>query len=518
MRNTEELKTDIKIDMPKPQELKVSDYLCFIPVEESVNENGEKDLISIGWNRFYPSVFILNNQARHILDMIRIGQFPETSTPDETKELNQFLEALKQYRFVYEGDSDPSRNDFIQMVEKALEEPARMAEEFYREKLDYKDLKIVSDECNLSCSYCINRYQNEPTCQFLAGNAKMKELDKLKLINRCIDQFMARKVSQGAEKVEIFFNGGEILLEWHTIKHIVQRLARKFKKIKAVYEMNTNLTLLTEEMARFFHEHEFKLHISIDGYRDSHNRTRKFRNGTGSFDTVIEKVKMFREIGENKPHILSAYQGTLDFLDNFHPGEVYQMDQYGFNRARLAPNLLNTSEEDAIKKAHLMGQFLELNDRRTFQVMELIFNRCKDKINMEQYRFQFNCQGLSALPKLSLQINISTLGISHLCGFIPSATVHLPDLDYDIYHPKLWNTSYKFIAQRMQTVLDQCMECPLVAICVGGCILSGIDNQNQVNPAACAYQKEMWKIYIKKAYQDNKKSDINNKEMEQNIT
>lgn len=514
MRKTSE----VKINANNAQHLKVSDYLHFLPVEETVDEHGEKDTISIGWNRYFPSVFILNNQARHILEELRRGRLPETGNDEDAEMLSGFIDALKEYRFVFEGDSDPSREDFDRMVREALESPKKMAEEFYRDKKDYSELKIVSDECNLSCSYCVNRYQSEPTCQYLPGNAKIKATDKVKLLNRCLDQFMSRKIANGAEKVEIFFNGGEILLEWDLIRHIVQRIARKYKKIKAEYEMNTNLTLLTEEMAQFFHEHDFKVHISIDGYKESHDKTRIFRNGAGSFDTIIEKVNIFRRLGGDKPHILSAFQGTLDNIEEFRPGDVYRMDNHGFESARLAPNLLNTTEEDGVKKARLMGQFLELNDRRDFQVVELIFNQCKRKINQEKYKFEFNCRGLSALPKMGIEINLSSLCVSHLCGFISAAAAPLADLDHDIYNPKLWDITYKFIKERMEKVLSDCMKCPLVAICAGGCILSGIDNENKINPAACAYQNEMWKIYSQKAYSDNKKSDLNEEKAEHNVT
>jgi radical SAM protein with 4Fe4S-binding SPASM domain len=162
-------------------------------------------------------------------------------------------------------------------------------------------------------------------------------------------------------------------------------------------------------------------------------------------------------------------------------------------------------EEDARKKARIMGEFLQLNASFPFQVTELIFTRAKKKINQQEYQFSFNCPGLSALPRLNIEINLSTLAVSHLCGFIEGATLPIEALGHDIYNPKLWEVSYRFIRERMETMFTHCMECSLIGICAGGCILSGLDRRNCINKAACVYQQEMWKIYVEKAYRDRKK-------------
>jgi radical SAM protein with 4Fe4S-binding SPASM domain len=466
--------------------VKVSEYLHFLPVEKD---------IYVGWNRYFPSIFILNRSALQIFDDIKNQNRKALKS---NKELNQYLEKFKKYKFVFEGKFDPSREDFLRMVQDNLEQPDRMAAQFYKQKQDYEGLKIVNDDCNLNCSYCINRY----SAIFPGPKTKEVNENKLGIINRCIDQFFSRKIENRVYEAKIFFNGGEILIEWELIKKIVRRISGKYKGIKVDYGINTNLTLLTEEMARFFSRHNFRVMISIDGYREAHEKTRKYHDGSGSFDDIIQKVNLFRKY--NKKNSLNVFQGTLEHIEDFQPEEVYNMSRYDFVSARLAPNLLNASEDDARKKAQLMGKFLLLNSGHDFQVTELIFTRSRDKINQEEYRYSFNCRGLCALPRMGIEINLSTLSLSHLCGFIPKAALPFAKLNYDIYNPKLWEASYAFIKERMESLLNHCMECPLIGICAGGCILSGLDNENRLNKAACLYQKEMWEIYVKKAYKDSK--------------
>lgn len=467
------------------KKLKVSKYLHFQRVAND---------IYVGWNRFFPSIFIFNTSALELLDQIR-----DDKPLEPNEEIDSVLKEFKKYKFIYEGEVDPSQQDFFNMVQQHLDELNQRGKNFYQSEEDYSVFKIVNDVCNLNCSYCINTYQ--PPGDTNAG-IKKNFPGKLRIINNCVDQFFARKIKKGIREVSITFNGGEILVDWKIIKNMVQRISEKYPDIKINYEMNTNLTLLTEEMAKFFDRYHFKVNISIDGYKEAHDKTRKYHNSRGSFDDIIKKIELYRKT--NDIDTIKTFQGTIEDIDNFQPEQVYKMEKYGFVTARLAPNLLNCSAEDGKKKAKLMGRFLELNSQHQFQVTELLFTKVKQGINQKEYQFSMNCRGLSGFPKIGFEINITTLSASLLCGFIRQLAVPIKNLNYDIYNPKLWQVSYEFIKERMESMLKNCIECPLLALCRGGCILSGLDTQNRVNKAACAYQQEIWKIYLKKAYKDRK--------------
>ncbi len=462
----------------------------FLPVDN--------DMV-IGWNRYFPSSFILNQTALALLDRIKESQPLPDSDP-----VRNFLVELKKHRFIYEArpsDQDPSRADFVSLVHRKLEDAEHSAYDFYRLKQDYADLKLVNDSCNLCCSYCVGECNASPAHP--RPHRGMSLSARLRTINRCVDQFFSRKLANDVHDTKIFLNGGEILVDWNLIKKIIPRISQKFPSMKIDYQVNTNLTLLTEEIAGFFHRFGFRVHTSIDGYPAAHDRSRVYRSGKGSFADIIKNVELARKY----PNIsgLKVFQGTIENIKDFDPEEVYKMDRFGFVKARLAPNLLNISVEEAREKARLMGRFLVLNTGRSFQVTESMFTRLKNRINQQDYGFDFNCPGLSSLPRLGIEVNLSTLAVSHLCGFIKAAAVPLEDLGFDIYHPKLWEVSSRFLRERMDTLLSRCMECPLTGICAGGCILSGIDRKNRLNPAACAYQQEMWEIYVKKAFRDRKR-------------
>ncbi len=476
----------------------VSEYLHFHPVDDD---------ISIGWNRYFPSVFIINEAALEILDLIRKGKEVE-----EDPEVDAFIEELKKFKFIYEADTDPSRQEFFDLVKQQLGRSQNHLQKVFAGKKGYKSFSISNDECNLGCIYCVNSYKKI----FPPRPVPFKE--KLELANRYLDAFIRDKAKheqakqdqakqdqekQEQEKVDIFFNGGEILLEFPLLKAIVERLLQQYGEINFSFGLNTNLTLMTDEIAEFLTRHKFDISISIDGYSTSHDRTRVYHDGKGSFQDVLKGLEILRKYQGESP--TRSFQGTIQFLDGFEPEEVYRMDQYDLHSARLAPNVLDSNSDDAVEKARLMGRFLELNDKHPFQVTELFFTSAKRVINRDMYAFTFNCQGLSCIPEVGLQLNISSRRLSLMCSYISSVTVPVEEVEDNIYHPRLKEVTEDFIRRRTEALETVCGDCEMVGVCGGGCIYSGLDNQNLLNEGACAYQKEMWRIYTAKAYRDKKK-------------
>ncbi|MCK4765412.1 MAG: hypothetical protein KAW12_24635 [Candidatus Aminicenantes bacterium] len=283
------------------------------------------------------------------------------------------------------------------------------------------------------------------------------------------------------------------------LKSVLERIADKYRDLQIEYTINTNMTLMTEEIARFFNKFNFKVFISIDGYKKAHDKTRKYHDGQGSFEDIIKGIEIYREY--NQDYFIKGFQGTIENIDEFDLQEVYKMDKYGFIEARLAPNLLGVSRKDALKKARLVGRFLDLNPGNRLAATEVYFKNMTKLINKDDYSFFFNCKGLSSYPEISLYLDMTNWRVSHLCSYVPAASLPLEGLGHDIYNPILWKRTETFIEDRIDSLFKNCLECDLAAICRGGCIYTGLDKENTLNESACAYQRELWNIYIKKVYQ-----------------
>lgn len=67
----------------------------------------------------------------------------------------------------------------------------------------------------------------------------------------------------------ISFYGGESLIEYKLIKQVVEYV--RGKNVNINFAMNTNLTLLTEDILDFLIKYQFAITISLDGPKEVHD-------------------------------------------------------------------------------------------------------------------------------------------------------------------------------------------------------------------------------------------------------
>lgn len=160
-------------------------------------------------------------------------------------------------------------------------------------------LLVVTDGCNMSCSYCYGRYGARRNRTDMDGPTARKAVD------------VAARL--GAKQVAFF--GGEPLANLNAIRQFVEYAASEGHTFQ--YGMTTNGTLVTPDIARFCVEHNIRMAVSIDGPQDIHDMTRVYSDGTGTWSDVT------RGIGILKAH------GVLDVLEITHsarhPGNLAEI-------------------------------------------------------------------------------------------------------------------------------------------------------------------------------------------------
>ncbi len=145
----------------------------------------------------------------------------------------------------------------------------------------------VTQQCNLRCDYCAfsGLYEN-----------------KRKHANRRMDFETAKKAmdfyfERNREKREahISFYGGEPLLEFGLVKQCVQYAKQRMKNKTLTFGMTTNGTLLKDDVIQYLDENKFSVAISLDGSKEEHDANRRFINGGGTFDIIIDNVRNIKK-------------------------------------------------------------------------------------------------------------------------------------------------------------------------------------------------------------------------------
>jgi uncharacterized protein len=137
-------------------------------------------------------------------------------------------------------------------------------------------------DCNLKCWYCY------------------ESLQKKSIVNddtlRSIMCFIRNKVlSKELKEITISFFGGEPLLGYHKviwpIIEFTQKMCTENKK-KCYFYFNTNGVLLSQKIVDQLYANGLccAFQVPFDGNEEYHNKTKKYVNGKGTFDKIINNV------------------------------------------------------------------------------------------------------------------------------------------------------------------------------------------------------------------------------------
>lgn len=234
-------------------------------------------------------------------------------------EFKQLLEVEKGTRnfddFVHK-DKFQSRGFLKDNVVEKIEHPELNLLEHYVNHRVHQLVLQVTQKCNLRCDYCVysGAYTNR------THSNKIMSFD---IAKKAMDYLLQH--SDELDEVVIGFYGGEPLLNFELIKECVTYMNTHAEGKKVSYSITTNGTLITPEIAQYLKNNNFNIMISLDGSKKEHDANRKFVNGKGSFEVIMNNL---RNIKEHDPEFLKKisinavinpkndYNSVIKYFDN----------------------------------------------------------------------------------------------------------------------------------------------------------------------------------------------------------
>ena len=144
--------------------------------------------------------------------------------------------------------------------------------------------------CNLDCSYC-----------FFLSKEMLYPGSRFRMADDLLELYVRQLIEAHASSpvVTVAWQGGEPTLMGVEFFRRSVELARQFLQPgqRIEYTIQTNATLLDDEWASLFKEHEFLVGVSIDGPRELHDAYRVNKGGKGSFDQVMHGLGYLRDAG-----------------------------------------------------------------------------------------------------------------------------------------------------------------------------------------------------------------------------
>lgn len=409
-------------------------------------ENGE----IVIYNTFSKAIAILLEEEVCALENIR---------PNSEMEMDiSLLAAFKEQGFIVDDNFDEL--SFLKYFH-------------YQAKFSNEQLHLTvapTLDCNFACPYC---YEN-------ARKGKMSQETQSQLLS-----YIEKKFRNGTKTLDITWYGGEPLLYPEIIDNLASNCRRLAERYSASVGMSlvTNGYLLTKEIIEMLERNKIlSIQITLDGMAGNHNQRRYLRNGEGTFEKIVNNIKLFKDttirvnVRMNVDNInrddYSALKELVDSIEGIeiglYPAAVEKLNERKSERLQYYMSL---DEYDDF----ILGNYTEENicddgldvidNRRYFCAAELEnsyvvdergnFYKCWDEIGRED----------------GICFNVSK----------PDEISHIPVIRYVMDDP---------------FTDSKCCSCKFLPLCFGGCRFQ----KNIIRKSVCNFTDETIKTFIETKY------------------
>ena len=306
---------------------------------------------------------------------------------------------------------------------------------------------IPTLNCPSNCSYCWGSENNSP----------LMDISIIEDINEWLKDFRD-------EDVHFTFHGGEPLLAGYDFYKQALPLLKNDKNHKTEgFSLQSNLWLLTPELAKLLSEYNVNISTSIDGPEKINDHQR----GEGYFKKTMEKVKLAKDEDLNISFVCTFTSYSKEYSDEIY--DFFKDNNYTLKIHAALPSLRGNNADPWALPQEQHGQLLidwlnkYLYDLDKFVVMDLD-HITKSTLRRRGTLCTFNdCMGTT----LAVGHDGSIYPCYRFCGmddYIMGNVKDKPTMD-DLKNSKAWAKLMEF----EEYVDESCGKCKFIKYCRGGC-------------------------------------------------
>jgi radical SAM protein with 4Fe4S-binding SPASM domain len=268
----------------------VSDGLLTFRLSAHVRTISEpRDGRSFVFHSLYGRPLILNAEALNLLHLFRAPRSLQDAAAECDGDPMELLNVFAEHRYIVPVDAD-ERAPLVASKRAHMQAVAR------EETVDRMGLAI-SDLCNFGCGHCIHFQPSTnagATLPLYAGTPAQLHMTTETAI-RCIEQYVSILRRYGQPTGKIHFGNAEPLTNWPVIADVLA-YCDGLAPLTFEFSINTNLSLLSREMALVMKRHNVAIATSLDGTERANDAIRVTRGGQGTYDAIIAKFDLLADI------------------------------------------------------------------------------------------------------------------------------------------------------------------------------------------------------------------------------
>jgi len=340
---------------------------------------------------------------------------------------------------------------------------------------------VLTDECNFQCKYCFVE-------QLIPNNHKNMYMNT-NIAEMAINLFA--QLSNGTKSPSIIFYGGEPLLNVETFEYSLIKISKlkeqgelpKDTKISIV----TNGSCITSEIIDIITSHNVSVSISLDGPQEIHDSARVTYGNKGTYKFAIDAIHKLKNAGIN-PGVsctISKYNyKDLEAINSWLVNDL-EINGLGYNLPHSTPAFPDNEEITRIASKKLTRIY---ESNRKIGVYE---DRMMRKIRsfVQKTIHPYDCAGCGQ------QLVISPDGDVGVChAYLGIKKYFIGQINSLIeFHPEE-NSTFLEWSNRSPLNMADCIGCPALGICGGGCPANADFNNGSIwsiDKEYCSHSKQI---------------------------
>lgn len=197
-------------------------------------------------------------------------------------------------------------------------------------------------ECNLRCKYCFEE-EGFKTPNFSVEKVNNEFVNSYSFIEKFVDGVISYNEFNGCRTSEFIFHGGEPLLIYPSNLEKIFTYIKKY--CHTVISIQTNGTIINDEIIKLLKKYQVTVGVSIDGYQKTHDENRITNSGRGTHELVMRNINLLKS---NQIHVGAL--ATITHSCAIDPKGFYEFYRdnnlnFSFNACYCSPSSCNQNNK-----------------------------------------------------------------------------------------------------------------------------------------------------------------------------
>lgn len=336
---------------------------------------------------------------------------------------------------------------------------------------------MISEACNFGCKHCLHK------CSIQTGITHgQKKIMKWETAKLAIDKYASMMKKWNIKNLSIHFGSAEPLLNWKVLQKSVEYI--RSLDANANLAVNTNLSLLTQAMAKFLRDNKVYISTSLDGPPQGNDAIRTFSNGSGTYDAIIAKFKMLSDIG----YPLDGFSVTINDLnfESVNSDFIKWAKNCGFQGIATDIDLINIknsqrSVDDCVCKLLELRAVCQKLEMENFGSWTTAYDNLVNEPDDDMPTF---CKAVKGR-----NISVNPSGAVFICGHTNSCLGTIGSFD-EIF--KADSPYVDLVRSRLPGNNPACYGCEIEGVCAGQCQITrevSASTKNTRDKMLCEFYK-----------------------------